>query len=99
MWSVTNILPLVLWETLTRVKNSKIIDKIITLINLIKNASGTKLKRIQFTLNLWDTLRGSIFADPNVLSIKGHFTKVYSITGCEPQNFPEFPCDPLIGLG
>ena len=27
---------------------------------------------------------------------KGHFTKVYSITGCELQNFSEFPCDPPI---
>ena len=30
---------------------------------------------------------------------KGHFTKVYSIKGWEPQNFSKFPWDPLIGLG
>ena len=37
----------------------------------------------------WDTLKCP----------KGHFTKVYSIKGCEPQNFSKFPWDPLIGLG
>ena len=29
---------------------------------------------------------------------KGHFTKVYSFKVCEPQNFSEFPWDPVIGL-
>ena len=29
---------------------------------------------------------------------KGHFTKVYSIKVCEPQNFPGFPWDPPIGF-
>ena len=32
------------------------------------------------------------------LSIKGHFTKVYSIKVCELQNFSGFPWDPVIGL-
>ena len=32
------------------------------------------------------------------LNTKGHFTKVYSIKGCEPQNFPQFPWDRPIGF-
>ena len=45
-------------------------------------------------------------SNPNVMipkllktkDLKGHFTKVYSIKVCEPQNFPGFPWDPVIGL-
>ena len=40
------------------------------------------------------------YLDQTLVSIltKGHFTKVYSIKVCEPQNFPKFPWDPVIGL-
>ena len=31
-------------------------------------------------------------------NLKGHFTKVYSNKGCEPQNFPGFPWDPPMGF-
>ena len=31
-------------------------------------------------------------------TFKGHFTKVYSIKVCEPQNFSKFPWDSVIGL-